>query len=165
MSCTYRDYQKVIRLALTSSKKPMTTSAGVSKCMDSTSKPKITRTKTGCLCCRKRKKKCDELRPKCSGCRRNYLECVYPDQPSPDYCPLTPPLSASEDEPRSPLSDNEVLTPKVMTIEADPTGLTTSQLSDFVVTSVDARAVFDSAHPTIGYQRFPKQIKISSLLN
>lgn len=39
---------------------------------------KITRTKTGCLCCRKRKKKCDELKPGCSGCVRNNLQCVYP---------------------------------------------------------------------------------------
>lgn len=39
---------------------------------------KITRTKTGCLCCRRRKKKCDELKPGCSGCLRNNLKCVYP---------------------------------------------------------------------------------------
>ncbi|OWB85483.1 hypothetical protein B5S33_g4151 [[Candida] boidinii] len=45
-------------------------------------KPKITRTKTGCFCCRKRKKKCDELKPICSGCSRNHLTCVYPTEES-----------------------------------------------------------------------------------
>ncbi|OWB74640.1 hypothetical protein B5S31_g4452 [[Candida] boidinii] len=45
-------------------------------------KPKITRTKTGCFCCRKRKKKCDELKPICSGCARNHLTCVYPTEES-----------------------------------------------------------------------------------
>lgn len=43
-------------------------------------KKKITRTKTGCLCCRRRKKKCDEKKPGCSGCVRNNLECLYPVQ-------------------------------------------------------------------------------------
>lgn len=41
-------------------------------------KKKITRTKTGCFCCRRRKKKCDERKPACSGCLRNNLHCVYP---------------------------------------------------------------------------------------
>ena len=43
-------------------------------------KKKITRTKTGCFCCRKRKKKCDERKPACSGCLRNNLQCVYPTE-------------------------------------------------------------------------------------
>ncbi|GMG22281.1 unnamed protein product [Ambrosiozyma monospora] len=37
------------------------------------------RTKTGCFSCRKRKKKCDERSPVCSGCARNFLQCVWPD--------------------------------------------------------------------------------------
>lgn len=37
-----------------------------------------TRTKTGCFTCRKRKKKCDEHYPICSGCARNFLSCVWP---------------------------------------------------------------------------------------
>ncbi|ODV77917.1 uncharacterized protein CANTADRAFT_23035 [Suhomyces tanzawaensis NRRL Y-17324] len=38
------------------------------------------RTKTGCLTCRKRKKKCDEdkVNGKCQGCTRNFLECCWP---------------------------------------------------------------------------------------
>lgn len=43
-------------------------------------KKKITRTKTGCFCCRKRKKKCDERKPACSGCLRNNLKCIYPTE-------------------------------------------------------------------------------------
>lgn len=37
------------------------------------------RSKSGCLTCRKRKKKCDELKPRCSGCTRNILQCVWPE--------------------------------------------------------------------------------------
>lgn len=36
------------------------------------------RTKTGCLACRKRRKKCDEVKPICAGCSRNFLECTWP---------------------------------------------------------------------------------------
>lgn len=36
------------------------------------------RTKTGCLCCRMRRKKCDELRPVCTGCKRNGILCKWP---------------------------------------------------------------------------------------
>lgn len=38
-------------------------------------KPRRTRVKTGCLPCRLRRKKCDELKPICSGCKRNHLIC------------------------------------------------------------------------------------------
>ncbi|KAJ9316141.1 transcriptional regulator family: Fungal Specific TF [Paecilomyces variotii] len=35
------------------------------------------RTRTGCLRCRARKRKCDEERPVCHSCRSRNLECVY----------------------------------------------------------------------------------------
>lgn len=38
---------------------------------------KITRTHTGCLTCKKRRRKCDETRPRCSDCRRLCLDCKY----------------------------------------------------------------------------------------
>jgi transcriptional activator protein UGA3 len=38
---------------------------------------KITRTHTGCLTCKKRRRKCDESRPRCSDCRRLCLDCKY----------------------------------------------------------------------------------------
>lgn len=36
------------------------------------------RAKTGCLTCRSRKKKCDEAKPCCAGCRRRDLDCIWP---------------------------------------------------------------------------------------
>lgn len=43
---------------------------------------KRVRTKSGCLTCRKRKKKCDEdvVSGKCQGCTRNFLECCWPSK-------------------------------------------------------------------------------------
>lgn len=38
----------------------------------------LARTRTGCLACRLRKKKCDELKPKCQACIRNKLDCSWP---------------------------------------------------------------------------------------
>lgn len=40
------------------------------------SKP-LQRTRAGCLTCRHRKKKCDEMHPSCTGCRRNHLICQW----------------------------------------------------------------------------------------
>lgn len=44
---------------------------------------RYTRTRGGCLTCRTRKKKCDEVKPRCAGCRRNQLACEWP--PSVSY--------------------------------------------------------------------------------
>lgn len=38
----------------------------------------IIRSRTGCFTCRRRKKKCNEEKPICSGCKRNKLECTWP---------------------------------------------------------------------------------------
>lgn len=38
------------------------------------------RSKTGCLTCRRRRKKCDEAKPSCTGCVRNRMSCVWTDQ-------------------------------------------------------------------------------------
>ncbi|KAF5863499.1 hypothetical protein ETB97_010000 [Aspergillus alliaceus] len=38
----------------------------------------IVRVRTGCYTCRRRKKKCDEVRPSCGGCVRNKLSCEWP---------------------------------------------------------------------------------------
>ncbi|KAH5412819.1 hypothetical protein HBI23_158080 [Parastagonospora nodorum] len=48
------------------------------------------RTTTGCLTCRKRRVKCDELRPRCVTCTKSDRECVY----------------APPGEPTSPLANN-----------------------------------------------------------
>lgn len=42
------------------------------------SRPSYSRTRTGCLTCRRRRKKCDERRPRCVGCERNHLLCSWP---------------------------------------------------------------------------------------
>jgi hypothetical protein len=45
-----------------------------------TAQPRIrnVRVKTGCLTCRARRKKCDEAKPICSGCARNFIDCNWP---------------------------------------------------------------------------------------
>ncbi|GAA5891846.1 hypothetical protein JCM5296_003248 [Sporobolomyces johnsonii] len=47
---------------------------------DPSSKPKKRRTRQGCLTCRKRKKLCNEEKPRCGGCTRLALECVWEDK-------------------------------------------------------------------------------------
>ncbi|KAE8156561.1 fungal-specific transcription factor domain-containing protein [Aspergillus tamarii] len=42
-------------------------------------RPRKGRTKTGCVCCRLRRKKCDERKPQCSSCARLSLICTWPD--------------------------------------------------------------------------------------
>lgn len=46
--------------------------------MERTRRPYSGRTRTGCLVCRGRHKKCDEIRPSCTGCSRNKLSCTWP---------------------------------------------------------------------------------------
>lgn len=41
-------------------------------------KPHRFRSLTGCLTCRRRKKKCDERKPICVGCTRNSVQCAWP---------------------------------------------------------------------------------------
>ncbi|KAI1613408.1 fungal-specific transcription factor domain-containing protein [Exophiala viscosa] len=48
--------------------------------MPRTAQERIRRTKTGCLVCRRRKKKCDERLPVCRACERNSLDCLWPSQ-------------------------------------------------------------------------------------
>lgn len=45
-------------------------------------RPRLGRTRTGCLTCRHRRKKCDERRPVCVGCTRNKLTCSWPTRPA-----------------------------------------------------------------------------------
>lgn len=42
----------------------------------------IIRSRSGCFNCRRRKKKCNEEKPLCSGCRRNKLDCRWPAESS-----------------------------------------------------------------------------------
>ncbi|KAI8625398.1 hypothetical protein F5Y19DRAFT_269815 [Xylariaceae sp. FL1651] len=38
------------------------------------------KSRTGCLRCKQRRVKCDEVRPSCGSCSRHLVECVYPAQ-------------------------------------------------------------------------------------
>lgn len=70
----YKAYQQVLDLA--SDKKRTTKAARPTQ-----SGPKK-RTKSGCLTCRRRKKKCDEEKVggKCQACIRNFLDCCWPGE-------------------------------------------------------------------------------------
>lgn len=50
-------------------------------------KPRAKRSKSGCQSCRLRRKKCDENRPICNGCRDNHLLCSWPKDPHPTSPP------------------------------------------------------------------------------
>lgn len=72
---SYRAYQQVLRL----DKKEAKTNRkirGVKKPLVGCKK----RSRSGCLTCRRRKKKCDEhvINGKCEGCSRNFLACCWP---------------------------------------------------------------------------------------
>ncbi|KAH6605758.1 Arylacetamide deacetylase [Trichoderma cornu-damae] len=43
-------------------------------------KARIRRVQTGCLMCKRRKKKCDEAKPRCGDCRRLCLDCAWPPE-------------------------------------------------------------------------------------
>lgn len=43
-------------------------------------RPLFKRTKYGCITCRRRKKKCDEVKPRCAGCKRNDLQCCWAEE-------------------------------------------------------------------------------------
>lgn len=42
-------------------------------------RPRRERSRKGCFCCRRRRKKCDEQKPKCLACQRNKLVCTWPE--------------------------------------------------------------------------------------
>lgn len=48
------------------------------------------RTKTGCLTCRSRKKKCDETKPWCGACRRSRISCIWLQYKQPDALQTRP---------------------------------------------------------------------------
>lgn len=50
-------------------------------------KARIRRVQTGCLMCKRRKKKCDETKPRCGDCRRLCLDCAWPPERSKDKSP------------------------------------------------------------------------------
>ncbi|KZT52097.1 hypothetical protein CALCODRAFT_102473 [Calocera cornea HHB12733] len=58
-------------------------------------RPKYTRSKAGCLTCRTKKIKCDELHPICTRCLQSHRECVWPpDAPQRRSKPASAPGSS-----------------------------------------------------------------------
>lgn len=55
-----------------------TDAESIKNSQNSDSHPKYSRSRTGCLTCRKRKKRCDEERPICRACRKLNFACEYP---------------------------------------------------------------------------------------
>jgi hypothetical protein len=73
------------------------------------------RSRSGCLSCRRRKKKCDETKPICAACLRNALNCVWPDTSpltaAPEVVSTTPQLQTQTFSARPvPASDAWALT-------------------------------------------------------
>ncbi|ATY65855.1 Fungal transcriptional regulatory protein [Cordyceps militaris CM01] len=68
-------------------------------------KARIRRVQTGCLMCKRRKKKCDETKPRCGDCRRLCLDCAWPvDRPkdkSPSLSSSRKDVSSPSDKPSS----------------------------------------------------------------
>ncbi|KAL4954391.1 fungal-specific transcription factor domain-containing protein [Aspergillus filifer] len=53
-------------------------------------RPRASRSRGGCISCKSRKKKCDEIRPQCSDCRRLDLPCRWKSSsPKPAFAHLT----------------------------------------------------------------------------
>lgn len=119
----YKNYQQVVCL---NTKQPKVTKKQrtIRKPVSTTGKK---RTKTGCLTCRKRKKKCDEekIDGKCQACTRNFLQCCWPEAavaeavasaPAPEITktPMSSPTAsplAAYPSPKSPIdlhSDDEI---------------------------------------------------------
>lgn len=46
------------------------------------------KSRMGCFNCKRRRVKCNELRPQCSPCRRLALDCSYPPTPTPVASPI-----------------------------------------------------------------------------
>ena len=62
----------------------------------------ISRVRTGCFTCRRRKKKCNEAKPVCAGCARNKLTCAWPTfLPGPSNSPSRSLLGENEQQQQS----------------------------------------------------------------
>ncbi|KAJ6115309.1 hypothetical protein N7486_001087 [Penicillium sp. IBT 16267x] len=72
---------------------------------------RIVRVRTGCWSCRRRKKKCDEVRPTCGGCMRNDLSCQWPTVPGKNSDPASHVSRISEERCSSPLKVIEEFKP------------------------------------------------------
>lgn len=94
--------------------------------------PPRLRTKTGCLKCRERRKKCDERRPICSACERLHIECVYRKSSSssgasPQLNQSSPRAQSPESPVVSPSSTTAIATPRITSLWVRPEGIRTER--------------------------------------
>ncbi|TID19004.1 putative C6 transcription factor [Venturia nashicola] len=73
----------------------------------STSRKSHRKTRTGCVSCKQRKVKCDELRPSCTNCTRRYTPCVY--LPTVPPVALASPASTASQRPSPATSSSRAL--------------------------------------------------------
>ncbi|KAI0120084.1 hypothetical protein GGR51DRAFT_9529 [Nemania sp. FL0031] len=62
------------------------------------------KSRTGCLRCKQRRVKCDELRPTCSSCSRHLVECVYQTQTQSRTFANAKAASPSQSETKTPIN-------------------------------------------------------------
>ncbi|KAL7951757.1 fungal transcriptional regulatory protein [Trichoderma barbatum] len=60
--------------------RPRDSSSSATQQVGDLPKARIRRVQTGCLMCKRRKKKCDETKPRCGDCRRLCLDCAWPPE-------------------------------------------------------------------------------------
>lgn len=156
----YKSYQQVINL----SARTNTTSRSTSKVTKKLTQPIKRRTKSGCLTCRKRKKKCDEdlVDGKCQACTRNFLQCCWPQPataverespvrfattqyPTPDASPVAK-ATVMESDVSYVLLPPRAGSKTVSTPESSPRVKPTEELQhQFHVTTVDKNRMCDIA--------------------
>ncbi|KAL4890558.1 fungal-specific transcription factor domain-containing protein [Aspergillus ambiguus] len=88
-------------------------------------RPRASRSRGGCLSCKARKKKCDEIRPRCSDCRRLNLPCRWKSSsPSSPGSAASAPSHTCTSSPLSETSNSLTLTSVTdPTTPSDQTGL------------------------------------------
>lgn len=98
------------------------------------SKPKtiIKRSKKGCFTCRQRRKACDQIRPICSGCKRNLLACEWPQYENQTLREFNARKAQLEEDQSNTSSVRSDPTPKSPLQPVEPSyKLSTSSLDDF----------------------------------
>lgn len=120
----YKTYQQV--LDLSAPKQPLKSRAKPTKATGAAKK----RTKSGCLTCRGRKKKCDENKVdgKCQACIRNFLDCCWPTQEGEAATPATVAEVATLPSLGSPITAKAELTDSNRGASAYPSPLSSPKL-------------------------------------
>lgn len=89
-------------------------------------KARIRRVQTGCLMCKRRKKKCDETKPRCGDCRRLCLDCAWPPERSKEKPAASASASASAPVSVSASASTSAAAATAATATATATAVTTT---------------------------------------